>query len=272
MNMLFYAGAVGVAVGYGLNYLLSSSKSSGFDGIPTLGYWKIRGLAAACRMMLCYKGQKFQNKSYGDDYKTSWFGGDKPKLGETNGMINLPYIKDGSTVVTQSNSCLLYLGKKLGIDKVSCEVHNHQVLDETMDLRNNLMKIVYPFSGCKKEDYAATFKKHVEGDLVTSLTKLENSCKGRYMCGDHIQSCDFHVFEMLDQHIMMMAEGGLDFDWKKFPKLFALRNTIKADPALATYFKSDAYCKYAVNNPGFTHFNGAGYGDGPFGPTTSDMM
>merc|ERR1711998_210708 len=138
------AGLAGVAVGCGLSYLLSS-KPKGFKQPPTLGYWKIRGLAAALRMMFAYKGQKYINKAYGEDFKETWFGGDKKKLAEQNGMINLPYIVDGDTVVTQSNSCLLFLGKKLGIDKECYALHNHQVMDETMDLRNSLMKIVYPF-------------------------------------------------------------------------------------------------------------------------------
>ena len=108
----------------------------------TLGYWKIRGLAAACRMMFFYKGQKFTNKAYGEDAPAKWHGGEKVELITKNSMMNLPYIIDGETIVTQSNSCLLYLGKKLGLDKEEFFFHNHQVIDQTMDLRNDLMKII----------------------------------------------------------------------------------------------------------------------------------
>ena len=102
----------------------------------TLGYWKIRGLAAATRMMFFYKSTSFKSVGYGEDAKDEWFGKDKPDLAKKNSMINLPYIVDGDTVVTQSNSCLVYLGQKLGIDKPECMVKNHQVLDQTMDLRS----------------------------------------------------------------------------------------------------------------------------------------
>ena len=44
-----------------------------------------------------------------------------------NSLANLPYILDGSNVITQSNSCLLFLGTKLGIDKPDCMIYNHQV-------------------------------------------------------------------------------------------------------------------------------------------------
>eukprot|EP00962_Isochrysis_galbana_P036726 scaffold12734_cov101-Isochrysis_galbana.AAC.3 len=92
-----------------------------------LGYWKIRGLAAAQRMMFYYAGQKFTDRAYGEDAREKYFGGDKPELAKKNPCINLPYLIDGDLVVTQSNSILLHLGKKLGIDKDEFFIHNHQV-------------------------------------------------------------------------------------------------------------------------------------------------
>ena len=55
-------------------------------------------------------------------------------------------------------------------------------------------------------------------------------------------------------------------------KLSALHRAMKADPALATYFASDFYCKYAVNNAMYSWFCGAGYGKGPFGPTVEEAV
>ena len=128
-------------------YEASIKSGTSGDFTPTLGYWKIRGLAAAPRMMFFYKSKPFVNKAYGEDAATAWFGGDKAALNPTNSLINLPYVKDGETTVTQSNSVLLYIGKRLGIDKEEHFFKNHQVLDQTMDLRNDVMKIVYPFGG-----------------------------------------------------------------------------------------------------------------------------
>ena len=49
---------------------------------------------------------------------------EKKRLKKANALINLPYVIEGptaadptETVVTQSNSCLLYLGQRLGIDR-----------------------------------------------------------------------------------------------------------------------------------------------------------
>ena len=51
-----------------------ASGASATMSCPVLGYWKIRGLAAAPRMMFYYKGQKFTNKAFGEDAPTTWFG------------------------------------------------------------------------------------------------------------------------------------------------------------------------------------------------------
>jgi len=246
-------------------WIASGAASTAGSGSLTLGYWKIRGLAAACRMMLYAKKQPYHEVAYGEDAKAEWFGGDKPKIAAKNSLANLPYVVDGSNVVTQSNSCLLFLGTKLGIDKPDCMIYNHQVLDQVMDLRNELMKIVYN-PACKP--FKDALEKHMDS-AATHFAKLEAFCKGPYMCGGAMQSGDFHLFEMIDQHVIMCAEEGVAFDLAKtYPKLKALHAKMRAEPTLAAYFASDAYGKFAMNNAMYANFVGKGFGSGPFGPTT----
>ena len=40
----------------------------------------------------------------------------KPVLSKKNPLMNLPYVIDGETVITQSNACLLYLGRKFNLN------------------------------------------------------------------------------------------------------------------------------------------------------------
>ena len=108
----------------------------------------------------------------------------------------------------ESNSCLVYLGQKLGIDLPEHFVQNHQALDQCFDLRNDLMKIVY---NPAHKNFKPALEGHMKG-AATHLAKLDGFCVGPFMCGATIQSADFHVFEMIDQHVMMCSEMGLALD------------------------------------------------------------
>jgi len=225
----------------------------------TLGYHKIRGLAAPLRMMLVYKATPFKNVAYGADMKETWFGADKPELVKKNSCMNLPYILDGDMVVTQSNTCAFYLGKRLAIDSddLKASVHNHTVLDQAMDLRNDLMKIVYPFGAVKdKAAFPEAAKAHMAGTATNNFTKLEGFCEGLFMGGATPQSGDFMLFEMLDQHQSICAAIGEPCILDSFPKLKAMHAAMKALPELAKYFSSDPYLKYAQNNGLYAHFTG----------------
>lgn len=221
-------------------------------------------------MMMFFKETPFTNVGYGNDMKVTWFGDAKPKLLKKNSCINLPYIINGDEVITQSNTCLLYLGKKLGIDTEDVGFHNHTILDQTMDLRNDLMKIVYPFGAVTKEGFPEAAKKHLEGTTTTNFTKLEGMFKGTFTSGSSPQSGDFALWEMLDQHESIsqaiLNKSILD----DFPHLKAMHAAMKALPTLKKYFESET-SQWCQNNGLFTHFTGLG-DDFVYGETVSEKV
>eukprot|EP01065_Artemidia_motanka_P025437 TRINITY_DN30433_c0_g1_i1.p2 TRINITY_DN30433_c0_g1~~TRINITY_DN30433_c0_g1_i1.p2 ORF type:complete len:336 (+),score=156.59 TRINITY_DN30433_c0_g1_i1:63-1010(+) len=219
----------------------------------TVGYWGIRGLGAPLRMMCCYKGADVTDKRYTDP--DEWFKKDKPELQKKNALMNLPYVKIGGTVVTQSTVCLQFLGRKLGIDG-EVTTFNDQVVAQVFDLRNDLMEVVYPFTGTTKETFPEVLKKHWE-KAAGHFAKLEAFCRGDYMCGKRPQSGDFHLFEMIDQHEMMAKSQSLPsiFEGDKLPKLKALHKRMREHPKLAKYFDSDAV-SLPVNSPAYAHWTG----------------
>ena len=237
---------------------------------PTIAYHKTRGLSAPLRMMMYYKRHDFTIVGYGLGIREDWFAGEKKRLLEHNSMINLPHVIDGDEVVTQSNTCALYIGQKLGIDKAAHFIHNHCVLDQAMDLRNSLMEFVYPHrKGVTKESFPAEAKKHLSSTLTTHLAKFEGFCKGRFMCGETPQSGDFMLFEMIDQHLHIAASLDVPNILGPFPKMARLHAAFKSDAALADYFSSEHYSKWSHNTPahGQTNYTGqeADASDFPFG-------
>eukprot|EP01006_Ploeotia_vitrea_P017488 TRINITY_DN48642_c0_g1_i2.p1 TRINITY_DN48642_c0_g1~~TRINITY_DN48642_c0_g1_i2.p1 ORF type:complete len:182 (-),score=5.35 TRINITY_DN48642_c0_g1_i2:49-594(-) len=123
---------------------------SNFDDAITVGYWTIRGLGAPLRQMVLFSGRKLNNVMYdltetdGKFDANCWFS-KKVELKEKNALINLPYVIDGDLLITQSNACFSYLGRKLNLwgnneeEIIRCE----ELLCELMDIRNNMIKYAY---------------------------------------------------------------------------------------------------------------------------------
>ena len=82
--------------------------------------------------------------------------------------MNLPYVVDGDRVVSQTNACMSYLGRKLGLwgntdDEV---IDVEQLLCEVYDLRGGMVRFAY---GASPEKAVETMAGQKEG----SLHKLE---------------------------------------------------------------------------------------------------
>ncbi len=73
----------------------------------TIGYWKIRGLAAPLRMTCSYAGAEYTSADYelqpkdGGGWDRSEWTSVKPGLMEKNAMMNLPYVLDGDVYIVQ---------------------------------------------------------------------------------------------------------------------------------------------------------------------------
>ena len=130
------------------------------SGSITVGYWSTKGLGSVCRQIVLYSGNKLKAKNYKlqpivkDNIITydasEWAENDKIDLKKRNSLINLPYIEliDSSgneLLISQSNACLSYLGRKFKmfgvneIEQIQCE----QLLLETSDLRNIITSFAY---------------------------------------------------------------------------------------------------------------------------------
>ncbi|NP_666533.1 glutathione S-transferase Mu 1 isoform 2 [Homo sapiens] len=107
-----------------------------------LGYWDIRGLAHAIRLLLEYTDSSYEEKKYtmGDapDYDRSQWLNEKFKLGLD--FPNLPYLIDGAHKITQSNAILCYIARKHNLcgeteeEKIRVDILENQTMDNHMQL------------------------------------------------------------------------------------------------------------------------------------------
>eukprot|EP01013_Petalomonas_cantuscygni_P030931 TRINITY_DN5702_c0_g1_i1.p1 TRINITY_DN5702_c0_g1~~TRINITY_DN5702_c0_g1_i1.p1 ORF type:complete len:299 (-),score=40.38 TRINITY_DN5702_c0_g1_i1:136-957(-) len=260
-----------------------------------LGYWAIRGLAAPARMLFAYSGTLVKEFRYpvvlnedGTQSKAEWFEKAKPALLKENPLTNLPWMRTPSgSVVTQSNSVYRTAATLTGLaarTPAEAELVD-QILDEVMDIRNTACGVFYG----RVQGTAA----YLSAALNGSFTKLERwfaQRKSLFAAGDEPRVCDFHLWEMIDQHIKIFgvlpaaakAQGLPDgstggwsrkptlpdataelfaaydaaaedvFPVERFPNLRAFHARFRSLPQLQTYFSSDAY-RLACNNSHAVH-------------------
>ena len=214
----------------------------------TVGYWSIRGLAAPLRMMIMYAGVPLNNVMYDLTEKdghydgSSWFSV-KPELQQQNPLMNLPYIIDGNTIVTQSNACLSYLGRRLDLwgttDKEIIEIE--QLLCEIMDLRNSIVQYSYsPVDSHENLLNQATGKngsfQKIESWFEKSIREGNN---GNFLVGNHATAPDFHLYEMIYQYTFLANYKGRANILETFPRLTHFYDTFSSLPENQRYLQSN---------------------------------
>lgn len=200
---------------------------------PCLGYWEIRGLAAPLRYILAYAGEDYDDVRYkvgdGPTYDRSHWFDVKFTLGLA--FPNLPYYMDDKVKLTETNAIFRHLGRKYnlyGDDEVT-KANVDQILESTMDLRNGFVRQCYgPNFDTNKPAYLEASKKKFEQFEAFLGDKL-------YFAGNKVTVCDFHIFEMIDQH-KMFDESVL----KECPKLLAFWQRFSELPAIKAYMAKAA--------------------------------
>jgi len=207
--------------------------------MPTLGYWKIRGLAQPIRLMLTYAGVEFEDVTYeqgdGPEFsREAWY-----SVKQTLGLPfpNLPYYLDDGVKITQSNSIIRYIAKKNNLlgkttqEQVDCDV----MLENAMDFRNGTVRL------CYNKDYLALKDNYFE-NLKGMLTSFENYLGDKkFFAGNEVTACDFPMYELLDQHTIM--KPGILED---YPKLKAFYDRFQNLPKIKAYLASAE--KLPLNN------------------------
>ncbi|KFO22829.1 glutathione S-transferase Mu 1 [Fukomys damarensis] len=200
----------------------------------TLGYWDIRGLAHAIRLLLEYTDTSYEEKRYtmGDapDYDRSQWLNEKFKLGLD--FPNLPYLIDGTHKLTQSNAILRYIARKHNMcgeteeEKIRVDILENQA----MDISNQLATI------CYSSDFEKLRPEYLE--QLPGKMKLFSEFLGKqqWFVGDKITFVDFLAYDILDLHCV--------FDPKcleAFPNLKDFIARFEGLKKISAYMKSSRF-------------------------------
>ncbi|XP_036128358.1 glutathione S-transferase Mu 1-like [Molossus molossus] len=168
----------------------------------TLGYWDIRGLAHAIRLLLEYTDSSYEEKKYtmGDapDFDRSQWLSEKFKLGLD--FPNLPYLIDGAHRLTQSNAILRYIARKHNLcgeteeEKIRVDILENEIMDIRM----------YHIRTCYSPDYEKVKPEFLK--VLPEKMKLFSQFLGKrsWFAGDKLTYVDFLAYDLLD--IMRMFE------------------------------------------------------------------
>jgi len=200
-------------------------------------------------MMVMYAERPLDNVAYnalpkeGGGWDVAHWFGQKPPLQARNPLMNLPYVEADGVLVTQSNACFTFLGRKLNMlgngeaDLIACE----QLLCELMDLRNKIVGFVYGPKGTDAEETAGLFKQ-LEGILSKLNAALAaNTSKGHPACffvGNSATAPDFHGWELLDQLSVYAARHNLPNPVAPHTALATFHREFMALPKNAKYLAS----------------------------------
>eukprot|EP00076_Gallus_gallus_P034161 XP_024999699.1 glutathione S-transferase 2-like [Gallus gallus] len=228
-------GAAGGAQGAG------GAPSGVRAAMAVLGYWDIRGLAHAIRLLLEHTGTPYEDKLYScgeaPDYDKSQWINEKEKLGLD--FPNLPYFIDGDVKLTQSNAILRYIARKHNMcgdteeERQRVDVLENQV----MDFRMSLVMVCY----------SPDFEKLKPGYLeqLPGKLRLFSAFLGdrKWFAGEKLTFVDFLMFDVLDQN-RIFAPRCLE----PYGNLGSFMERFGALEKVAAYLKSSRFQKMPINN------------------------
>uniref|UniRef100_U3E8F2 Glutathione S-transferase n=1 Tax=Callithrix jacchus TaxID=9483 RepID=U3E8F2_CALJA len=200
----------------------------------TLGYWDLRGLAHAIRLLLEYTDSSYEEKKYtmGDapDYDRSQWLKEKFKLGLD--FPNLPYLIDGAHKITQSNAILRYIARKHSLcgeteeEKIWEDILENQLMDNRMQLARL----------CYDPDFERLKLEYLEG--LPEMLKLYSQFLGKrpWFLGDKITFVDFIAYDVLERN-QVFEPTCLD----AFPNLKDFISRFEGLEKISAYMKSSRF-------------------------------
>lgn len=200
------------------------------DGKLVLGYWGVQGLAHPTRYLLAYHKIDWEDKQYKD--AAEWFDVDKKTI---DTFPNLPYIKDGDTVVTESVAVIQYAAFKtgntdlLGKNRMD-SIKIYQCYGVIDDLNGAILKLA------KDQEYDKVRDTTLKEKIVPYLKKLSAELGDKEYLLGYLTWVDFVFFNALDLVNRMNSET-----LKEFSNLVKYHEKFYENENIRAFRKSEKY-------------------------------
>ena len=161
----------------------------------TLGYWKIRGLAASIRYQLEYSGVDYDMKEYeqgvGPEFSRQDWLDEKYKF-ELD-FPNLPYVIDGDFYLTETFAIHKYLADKYDQELLGVNAEQQGIVNMLSGIILDIKKGVT--GPCYSGDKDAAIK-CIQNKMPAVIAFLKQDQR-QFLAGDNVTWIDFYFYETL---------------------------------------------------------------------------
>ena len=180
------------------------------------GYWEVKGQGEISRLVIAYLGLDVKEVN---PKREEWFGGQKTEIG--GDFPNLPYLKDGDFVITESSAIPVYLALKANKPELlgtgaKEQAQVREIEGVISDINQAVYKTIF-----QKTDYKNSIVKAFEegGVLHTKIQYLSKFLGEKEFLLGHITLADFALTNSIRVSRALAASFDLESPYDKHPNL-----------------------------------------------------
>jgi hypothetical protein len=208
-----------------------------------IGYFGIRAKAQVCRLLCEHLQLPYRDRFFTPEEWESY------ERNEAKDWIikSLPFLQDGSFVVTGQHGMIEYVIRKAGrLQLLGSSIRDRIKIDvfkSKHDIKDNIIALICQVNRTNaKERPQHSPEFYWETKIQPKLLEIELNCSEQGWYFGYLTLADFSFYEMMNNLLWLFPAIA-----NSFPKLMTLRNKVLALEAIAAYENSDKAVK--IFNP-----------------------